>query len=290
MSWNSIWTNNPPWDKTGIYAEANAEEIYDLLINTYGWTYNAVMACLGNLSWESSLNPGQWQYGYSYPNWSPTSDTGFGLGQWTPAYKVSAYCGSTQQGVVDDGAMQVEFLDSQSGQWSTYFVNSDGSSTYYEKSAGEIAYYATFDDFKHGTDDIYKMTLAYACCWERPNKTYLAEQQRNTLTSHWNDHFGGISYYRITKHKTGNGTVAVSETQATEGTLITLICDPAVSESIVSITSTPDVGLTNQQVQYFYMPSSNVDIYVEFTSVVPPTPPTHSNKMPLYMMLRRRPK
>lgn len=294
MSWNAIWTNTAPWDSTGVYASANAEMIYAKLYSELGWSYNATIACIANLTAESYLNPKQWQLNSDYPNWETDSSVGFGLGQWTPAYKVYSYCGSTDEDTVGDGDMQLEMLDAQNTQWRTTLVNSDGSSTYYGLSSGSLAYYTSFSAFKQGTDDIDKMTLSYACCWERPNTAYLYASKRISYAEHWDNYFSGSTTLRIYLYTSGNGTADVSNSTPEAGETVTLTCTPYDDDTLedivaYTVTSGESVAFSVTEVQDFTMPSESIIINVYFTgdSPTPPTPTT-KKKMPLYMMVRRR--
>lgn len=66
-----------------VQAKANAQEIYNYL-STQGWTVNAIAGLLGNIEVESGYNPWRWQ---SDIIGSPSSNSGYGLTQFTPAGK-----------------------------------------------------------------------------------------------------------------------------------------------------------------------------------------------------------
>lgn len=58
----------------------NAKIIYKFF-DDKGWSFNAIMALLGNMSQESTVNPGFWEGRQEFPS---TTMRGFGLVQWTP--------------------------------------------------------------------------------------------------------------------------------------------------------------------------------------------------------------
>lgn len=59
--------------------EVNAKYIYSYLSNK-GWSKNSIAAILGNMTTESSLNPGRWQ-----SDNVGNSSGGYSLVQWTPS-------------------------------------------------------------------------------------------------------------------------------------------------------------------------------------------------------------
>src|SRR5699024_8041502 len=78
----------------------NAQIIASYLTNK-GWTKVAISGMLGNMQAESTINPGIWQSLSANPN------LGYGLVQWTPSTKWSAW--AAQHGyAMDDGNGQLE--------------------------------------------------------------------------------------------------------------------------------------------------------------------------------------
>lgn len=74
-----------------------------------GWSPNAICAVLGNMSWESTINPGIW------------GDNGdaYGLVQWNPYTKYSEWAGAGWQ---DNGTRQLERISYEAAnglQWSS---------------------------------------------------------------------------------------------------------------------------------------------------------------------------
>lgn len=62
-----------------VQMETNALYIY-AYFHSKGWTLNAICGMLGNMSVESSLNPGRWQS----DTFGMNGGGGYGLVQWTP--------------------------------------------------------------------------------------------------------------------------------------------------------------------------------------------------------------
>ena len=173
MAWSKVWTTSY-WALGPYTSEAvkgNAQEVYTQLKGA-GWTDNAAFAVIGNLCHEScGINPAQWEGGRGY-SW----DFGFGVAQWTPATKVSNYIGSQAQGVVDDGTAQINLLLSDAGQYTTAFLNPDGTSNYYNLSG--LPYLTTLAAFSQSTAPVDDLTKVWAVCWERPNNQYAAFDTR----------------------------------------------------------------------------------------------------------------
>lgn len=175
------WTTEYSSDQTD-----NASEIWRTLVNVYGWTENSASAVIGNFQSESALNPGQFEHGKNY-----SMSDGFGLGQWTPATKISNYIGSTNKDDMADGAKQMLYFISHPGQYSTYFLNPDGSSRYYSETG--LPYITNMADFSQSNASISDLTKLWAICWERPGS---AEYHRSISTrinraSHWFNEFSG---------------------------------------------------------------------------------------------------
>lgn len=187
MAWHYLTTDAPGW--TSVYSsdqQDNAFEIWSTLVGVYGWTENAAAAVLGNFQVESYINPGQWEIGYNY-----SMSRGMGLGQWTPATKVSNYVGSTNRDQMSNGASQMALLISTPSQYSTHYLNPDGSSSYYNETG--LPYLADMDDFSHSTATVEELTKVWAICWERPGSTYYTSSKANRINhaNHWYTTFHG---------------------------------------------------------------------------------------------------
>jgi hypothetical protein len=167
MSWHYVSTDYYNWAVPyGPEYTDNAREVWNYLLAN-GWTENAASAVIGNFQHESFLNPGQWEIGRNYD-----MSYGMGLGQWTPATKVSDYVGSTDRNAMADGNAQMGLLLSVPSQYSTYYLNPDGTSTYYNESG--LPYIDTMAAFSQSNASRSDLTKLWAICWERPGSTYYA--------------------------------------------------------------------------------------------------------------------
>lgn len=185
--WHYVTTDGYGWASTyGTDQTDNAREIWNTLVNQYGWTENSASAVLGNFQVESFINPGQWEIGYNYDR-----SRGFGLGQWTPSTKISNYIGSTNRNAMADGAKQIMFLLSQPGQYSTHYLDPDGSSSYYNETG--LPYISSMAEFSQSNASITDLTKLWAICWERPGNTYYASSiaDRISHADHWKNEFSG---------------------------------------------------------------------------------------------------
>lgn len=91
---------------TEIEMTLNASYIYNFF-HAKGWTNKAIASILGNMTTESSLNPGRWQsdnVGNYYG--------GYGLVQWTPAtnYTNNAYLGNNYSGDPSEMDSQLNYI------------------------------------------------------------------------------------------------------------------------------------------------------------------------------------
>ena len=187
MAWHYKITDRSGWT-TPHSAEQidNAAEIWLILVDVNGWTEEAAAAVLGNMQHESYINPGQFEIDYNY-----SMLYGFGLGQWTPATKISNYVGSTNHDAMADGAKQMNYLVSTPSQYNNYYLNPDGTSTYYSESG--VPYFSDMDDFSHSTAAVRDLTKTWAICWEKPGATYYARSigERMDDAEYWYTTFHG---------------------------------------------------------------------------------------------------
>lgn len=265
MAWKSAWTTSywPLGSYTSAAVLGNAQEVYNKLTGA-GWTDNAAFAVIGNLCLESTgINPGQFENGYNY-SWS----RGFGIGQWTPGTKVSDYIGSQAQGVVDDGDKQVDFLLSVPSQYTTTFLNPDGSSNYYGITG--LPYISNMADFSISNESVADLTTLWAICWERPGAQYLERARRIEYAEYFANQIGpspGPTTYPVRVFVSGNGTATPSKVRAEAGETITLTATPASGETferweVIS----GGVTINNNS---FVMPANEVRIRAVFTGTSP---------------------
>lgn len=191
MSWHYVITDYYGWATPfGTEYTDNAQEIWNYLVGS-GWTEQAAAGVLGNMQVESFLNPGQWEIGFNY-----SIARGTGLGQWTPATKVSNYVGSTNKDAMANGSLQMALLVSTPGQYITEtqyitFLAPDGSSPYYGETG--LPYLSTMAQYSQSTASVDDLTKLWAICWERPGATYYNNSigDRKTYANYWYATFSG---------------------------------------------------------------------------------------------------
>lgn len=186
MAWHYVVTDGYGWAPTyGTEQTDNAQEVWNYLVGS-GWTEESAGAVCGNFQVESFLNPGQWEIGYNY-----SMSRGTGLGQWTPATKVSNYVGSTNRARMADGNSQMGLLLSTPSQYSTYYLAPDGSSSYYGETG--LPYLADMSEFSQSHASVDDLTKVWAICWERPGSGYYATSINDRIThaNYWYNTFHG---------------------------------------------------------------------------------------------------
>lgn len=98
-----------PYTNLSEEATDNAQEIATILIDVFGWTLEAAAGAIGNMYYESGLNPWRWESnhlltkqqaidGYIPSGWRYSP--GYGLIGWTPARKYQINNASTSGGII----------------------------------------------------------------------------------------------------------------------------------------------------------------------------------------------
>lgn len=134
MTWHAKPTGR--FDHLSEEATDNAQEIATMLIDEFGWTLEAAAGAIGNIFFESGLNPWSWQnqniltqaeartagasHGYGLIGWTPARKYQFNNATWDgvvlfPNYDQESYPGygpnwSDVPGNVNDGAAQTKLL------------------------------------------------------------------------------------------------------------------------------------------------------------------------------------
>jgi surface antigen len=138
--------------------EANAKYIWNYL-GSKGWSLNAVAGMLGNMQYESTINPGRHQVGSG-------EDGGFGLVQWTPKRKLTEWLSS--KGYADDD---------MDGQLERILWEKETNEQYAKNK-----YKYTFETFSTSLDNPYTLACAFAFDYERSWVTlYGTEAAKETL-------------------------------------------------------------------------------------------------------------
>lgn len=185
MAWHYVTTDAPGW--TTPYSSDqtdNASEVWNKLRQA-GWTENACAGVLGNFQHESYINPGQWEIGYNY-----SMTRGMGLGQWTPATKVSDFVGSTNHDAMANGDAQMNLLLSTPSQFASN-INPDGTNTYYNESG--LPYITSMAEYSQSTTSVDLLTKVWCICWERPGAQYYHNSigARISDATYWYNVFSG---------------------------------------------------------------------------------------------------
>lgn len=287
MSWHYIWTNQDVMSESDKYD--NAEEIWDLLVNTYGWTEESAAAVLGNFQYEGLMNPAQWQIGSTIGDWYDNA-TGLGLGQWTPPSKLGDYCGGNTQAAISDGDKQVEFTVTNSGQW-VQRINSRGYSVYYQYR--DLLYITSISDFSQSTEDPEDLATCWCACWEGCSRKAFDDSYhgRRNAARYWYEEFkGGVTGHTITIKIEGNGTATATPARANVGDIVTISASANDNDSFIEWTvETGNITIDPLiSTQTFIMPDERVIITAEFTGETPvePLPQKYyygEHKMPIWM-------
>ena len=186
MGWYYQYTDAyTGWSLYGTEQTNNAQLAMDRLAKSKrqtGMTKQAAAGIIANFTWESGLNPGQWEHGY---NMDPSS--GFGLGQWTPSTKFTNWLGSSDPAERSNGTKQVEFLLlNNPNQWSTYYVDMNtGYSSYYDVT---VPILPTINDYYTSTDNPDELAVAWMVYWERGNADYAHFPERRDYALYWYEH------------------------------------------------------------------------------------------------------
>ena len=178
------------WSLYGTEQTHNAQNCFDILARnrTPRITKEAAAGIVGNFTWESGMNTGQWEHGYGM---DPSS--GFGLAQWTPSTKYSNYIGTTAMEEMCDGDLQMEFLlYNTPDQWSTYYVDMNtGYSSYYEVT---VPILHNINEYFQSTDDPQDLAVAWMVYWERgANGPYAHFDERKQYAQYWYDNLKYMS-------------------------------------------------------------------------------------------------
>lgn len=169
-SWLQLWRYgggaSTEWIKGNRYLsmgemQNNAGIVYTTLLSR-GWSAEAISGMLGNMEYESTINPGIWE------DLTPNPFNGWGLVQWTPSTKYTNWAVGRGY-AVDDGDAQLKWLDEEmvrSGEW-----------------IPTEQYPQSFSDFKTSTDAPEFLAYVFLNNFERP---YNPDQpERMTAAAYW---------------------------------------------------------------------------------------------------------
>lgn len=174
MSWCAKETGG--YGRTSDAALSNTVEIYKLL-QSCGWTLNAVCGLLGNIEAESAYNPFRWE-GDSVQPKGTSKAIGYGFVQFTPAakYQKSAFAAtltgfapnySDSAGKLTDAAAQILFINAKADYYST------------------AAYPINYSQFKKSTLNAGELAAAWLYNYERPAAPQATIKQRQEAAEYW---------------------------------------------------------------------------------------------------------
>ena len=147
-NWLAIYTNSNTaagWTKQ---ARSHNVDILYKYFKRQGWNIAPLAAMLGNMEYESYLNPGQWEHGIAIE-----TTGGFGLVQWTPYTKFSNWAGVNWRTDYDLQMQRIQYELENGLQWIPTTV-----------------YNFSFYDFsrkKKSQMSIADLTRAFEYCYER---------------------------------------------------------------------------------------------------------------------------
>lgn len=271
---NSCWgggqtTSYGYYEPSNMYMLNNATQIKQDL-TAKGWSFNAIMAVLGNMSYESYINPAQSEIGKALDG-----TYGYGLCQWTP-------CGTTIKRWLTNngypltsGYYQLDYLDADpDGKW----------------DSNKAPYNMTFNQFKHSTLGVDYLTQAFLDCYEKGKP-----HQYRYYCAHWYEqYFGGaLTGYPIYVTSEGNGTAYASPDRVEVGDYFFIYAYPNGTDEIVSITGEAEDGspiamaqYSGERYTYNAIYGNYIRVHVVFTGSTPPIPPRtylEKKRMPIWM-------
>ena len=163
-----------------------------LYFRNAGWKIRPICAVLGNMEWESTINPATYQ-GYVPTGNDNDPNTGYGLVQWTPPSKIKNWLAANNYDA-KDGDAQCKWIDEETvseGQW-----------------IDRGSYYETFSAFKsdvsHNTE---WLTRCFERCFEGSQLTDYALQQRINNANAWETFIRGNNILGYYAEAPGGGSV-----------------------------------------------------------------------------------
>ena len=155
------------------YRQNNANNVA-YYFRQQGWTLNAICAMLGNMEYESHLNPAQWEHGLGVEG-NPYH--GYGLVQWTPWTKYTNF--AEQYGI--DWKTNFDFQCTRI-QWE---LEND------EQWQPVLWHGMTFAEFAQSTDNVYTLTEAFLRAYENPRNPSASLSTRQQMSAYWYEYFTG---------------------------------------------------------------------------------------------------
>lgn len=159
---------------TQAQKEVNATYIYSFL-TAQGWTINSIAAILGNMTAESSINPGRWQS--DSVNWT---EGGYGLVQWTPTTKYFDWCtemGYSDPSEMDNNLSRIIYEVANGIQW-----------------IATTGYNYSFSAFTISAAAPSELAKAFLLNYERPaDQSESVQEYRGSLADEWYTYLTGTA-------------------------------------------------------------------------------------------------
>jgi len=165
---------------TQTQMELNAQYIYRALTHE-GWSLSAICGLLGNMQYESSINPGRWQ-----SDDVGNTSMGYGLVQWTPATKYINWVGSGKDySTMDNNLARIEYEVSNNIQYI--------ASTSYPTPS-------TFREYTLSPLNPYFLACVFAWNYERSwvvlygteEEKEALRQKRGGAANYWYEYLSGV--------------------------------------------------------------------------------------------------
>lgn len=169
--YGTYWGNT--YDSSNALSESqmqlNATYIYSYLTDK-GWSINSIAATLGNMSVESSLNPGRWQ---SDRVGGDTSGHGYSLCQWTPYTNYTDWVDGDPSEM--DNALSRIIYELDNG---LQYIPTD-------------SYPESFSEYTKSTKDLTYLTTAFLKNYERAGVEHL--ETRIEWSNTWYEYLTGVT-------------------------------------------------------------------------------------------------
>lgn len=184
------YANSAVWHSKTIGGYGTSDsEAQDNAIMTYsvlsqrGWTLNAIAGLLGNIQYESELNPWRWQGDVIQ---SQYGTSGYGLVQFTPATK---YIQDSRAQALPDYAPHASDLTGNANDGTAQLQFVDLYADYYASTAYNLSY----SDFKASTNAPEWLASAWLYNYERSGNPSGSESTRRAYARLWYDYLSTVS-------------------------------------------------------------------------------------------------
>lgn len=141
-----------------------------------GWTINAISAMLGNMQFESYLNPGQWELNRGVEGYE---EHGYGLVQWTKWTKYTNWAeerGYNWRTTFTPQLERIQWELENGVQWQSVLWHG-----------------MTFREFSQSYDAVATLTEAFLRAYENPQNPSGSLRRRVEFAEYWYSYFTGQS-------------------------------------------------------------------------------------------------